>query len=680
MADDAIRRAQAIAAKWQSSNNGTNANNDITNNAVSTESTLGKRKSDNNNAAAPNKRPHNNIVIEKVYIPVNERKDIQWVGLICGPKGSNIARMREASSGCQVKLRGKGSTRSSTSAEEEEDLHVVLEGTNAQIDIARSMINDLIENPDKVKREQLQSLGGGIAASFHHLPQPSEDDPSEEMYVPSALVGVIIGRGGEKIRELQILSGASIQMQREIEMEPGQEGRRLTIRGQKEKIEKAKELINLTMEEHKREQELKRMQRSGSHNHAARAQVLRGGPIHRKVRVLDNTVGTIIGKGGVTINYINKVSGAFINIPNAADESDSRYRTVTICGPTEQSCELAQNEMVKVLQQRAAGQQNGNVNQSLPPGQVMEEFKIPNEHAGRVIGKQGSTINKLKGMFNVSIQVIRDVISTESGQMRNVVVKGFKQNVEACKNEIARIISIYSQNAGLEMVGGDRSRLSRPASNEPYYMQQQMMMGSSMGQQQIDPNNPYAAQWAAYYAQQAILQQQQQQQQQASANVGTSSDQEDPERKKNLDPSNPYRQQWVQYYAQLDQQKAGVGAATTDGSTNEKKADVESTSNGNNEKNDDEINNNHNNSNSVNAQEQPVENTTQHSTAINSDTTANGADNNNNNGSGNNANSNDLAEQWARYFESNKEQAIANGYTQQHYDQYLQGKQQKQQQ
>ena len=93
MADDAIKRAQAIAAKWQSNNIGTNAND-----AVSTESTLGKRKSNNNNAAAPNKRPHNNIVIEKVYIPVNERKDIQWVGLICGPKGSNIARMREASS------------------------------------------------------------------------------------------------------------------------------------------------------------------------------------------------------------------------------------------------------------------------------------------------------------------------------------------------------------------------------------------------------------------------------------------------------------------------------------------------------------------------------------------------------------------------------------------------------
>ena len=31
-----------------------------------------------------------------------------------------------------------------------------------------------------------------------------------------------------------------------------------------------------------------------------------------------------------------------------------RYRTITICGPTEESCQLAQDEMVKVLQQIVA--------------------------------------------------------------------------------------------------------------------------------------------------------------------------------------------------------------------------------------------------------------------------------------------------------------------------------------
>ena len=205
-----------------------------------------KTDPDSGDRGASDKRPNNFAGnSEKIFIPVNERQDIQWVGLICGPRGSNIARIREASNGCEVKLRGKGSTRDGQN-EGNEDLHVLLEGTNAQIDIARGMINDLLENPDKVKAQQLQSLGGG---AYQDIPMAKEDDPYEEMYVPNSMVGTIIGRGGEKIRELQIMSGASIQMQREIEMEPGQEGRRLTMRGSKESIEKAKELIQQTMED-----------------------------------------------------------------------------------------------------------------------------------------------------------------------------------------------------------------------------------------------------------------------------------------------------------------------------------------------------------------------------------------------------------------------------------------------
>ena len=357
MAEEALRRAKAIAAKWNQSNGQGNDGVGLAGTA------LGKRKLelDLGDRGASDKRPNNFAGnSEKIFIPVNERQDIQWVGLICGPRGSNIARIREASNGCEVKLRGKGSTRDGQN-EGNEDLHVLLEGTNAQIDIARGMIHDLIENPDKVKAQQLQSLGGG---AYQNVPLPNEDDPSEEMYVPNSMVGTIIGRGGEKIRELQIMSGASIQMQREIEMEPGQEGRRLTMRGSKENIEKAKELIQQTMEESKRENELRRMRRSGSQNQADRKQTLRGGPIHRKVRILDNTVGAVIGRG-VTINQINAVSGAFVNIPKEPDVSDARYRTVTICGPTEQSCQIAQDEMVKVLQQRQRNMgAGGNMDQN----------------------------------------------------------------------------------------------------------------------------------------------------------------------------------------------------------------------------------------------------------------------------------------------------------------------------
>ena len=100
--DDAIKRAQAIAAQWKNNNNNNNDSNtsiDDTNNNNDSNGTvndantsaLGKRKSADTDLffvdKNANKRPNNDMKVEKVYVPVNERKDIKWVGLICGPKG-----------------------------------------------------------------------------------------------------------------------------------------------------------------------------------------------------------------------------------------------------------------------------------------------------------------------------------------------------------------------------------------------------------------------------------------------------------------------------------------------------------------------------------------------------------------------------------------------------------------
>ena len=60
-----------------------------------------------------------------------------------------------------------------------------------------------------------------------------EDDPYEEYCVPNSMVGTIIGRGGEDQGASDYVWGFHTNTAR-IEMEPGQEGRRLTMRGSKE--------------------------------------------------------------------------------------------------------------------------------------------------------------------------------------------------------------------------------------------------------------------------------------------------------------------------------------------------------------------------------------------------------------------------------------------------------------
>ena len=71
--------------------------------------------------------------------------------------------------------------------------------------------------------------------------------------VPNECVGLIIGKGGETIRYLQMKSGSKIQVaKKEI---PGTSLRNVFIEGQPDKFEGAKVLIEEIVEEHRKIQE-----------------------------------------------------------------------------------------------------------------------------------------------------------------------------------------------------------------------------------------------------------------------------------------------------------------------------------------------------------------------------------------------------------------------------------------
>lgn len=66
---------------------------------------------------------------------------------------------------------------------------------------------------------------------------------SDRIEIPHESVGTIIGRGGEKVREIQDRTGCRVQVQRENEVEPGQNGRRVHFTGTREQVESAKAII-----------------------------------------------------------------------------------------------------------------------------------------------------------------------------------------------------------------------------------------------------------------------------------------------------------------------------------------------------------------------------------------------------------------------------------------------------
>jgi len=88
---------------------------------------------------------------EKVYIPVKEFPEINFFGLLVGPRGNSLKKM-EKESGAKISIRGKGSVKEGKArpdqyAEDaEEDLHcLVLADSEEKVTLCVRLINRVIE-------------------------------------------------------------------------------------------------------------------------------------------------------------------------------------------------------------------------------------------------------------------------------------------------------------------------------------------------------------------------------------------------------------------------------------------------------------------------------------------------------------------------------------------------------
>lgn len=88
---------------------------------------------------------------EKVYIPVKEFPEINFFGLLVGPRGNSLKKM-ERESGAKISIRGKGSVKEGKARPEqyaedaEEDLHcLVTADSDDKVAACVKMINKVIE-------------------------------------------------------------------------------------------------------------------------------------------------------------------------------------------------------------------------------------------------------------------------------------------------------------------------------------------------------------------------------------------------------------------------------------------------------------------------------------------------------------------------------------------------------
>lgn len=237
---------------------------------------------------------------------------------------------------------------------------------------------------------------------------------SETFDVPAAMVGKLIGKGGETIRNLQLSTDTRIQVDHTGEGP----NKRITISGYTaEHVQRAKDAVMaLDVEE-----------------------------AQRIVECPPNLVGRIIGRGGETIRALQSASEAHITVNQ--DFPPDQNRQVVIQGG-DQSIERAVL-MVNELIHGEPGSAQAVIQRICQAHGIgkSEVMTAPKMIIGRIIGRGGETIKQIQKTSGATVQI------DQSGDPCKLSLAGQPAAVEQAKAFITEIMN-GGDPFGTGMMGG----------------------------------------------------------------------------------------------------------------------------------------------------------------------------------------------------------------------------------
>ncbi|XP_027080676.1 far upstream element-binding protein 1 [Coffea eugenioides] len=254
---------------------------------------------------------------------------------------------------------------------------------------AQEIAARLFNNVDPSKKPRVDNGGSGGYDSIEPVVQkPLSGAPSvpssygypglsKKIEIPNGRVGVIIGKGGETIKYLQLQSGAKIQVTRDMDADPHSLTRGVELMGTPDQITKAEQLINDVLNE---------ADAGGSGIVSRRVTGQPAGADQFVMQIPNNKVGLVIGKGGDTIKNMQARTGARIQvIPLHLPPGDtSTERTLQIDGTSEQieAAKQLVNEVIAENRMRNSSMGGGYPQQGYqarppaswaPPGPPMQQ-------------------------------------------------------------------------------------------------------------------------------------------------------------------------------------------------------------------------------------------------------------------------------------------------------------------
>ncbi|KAL7787113.1 hypothetical protein V8C37DRAFT_271877 [Trichoderma ceciliae] len=270
------------------------------------------------------------------------------VGLIIGRQGENLRRI-EADTNCRVQFLAAtdgGPFR-----------QCKITGPRARRTEVKTAINRIIEDSgmgalNRAQEKPRDPARGGAAAL-------RDGEDHMQIMVPDRTVGLIIGRGGETIRDLQERSGCHINIVGESKSVNGL--RPVNLIGSREAAARAKDFIMEIVDSDSRGDgpaSGTKKPASAPRNDGPTRDVAAGtsDKINDAIYVPSDAVGMIIGKGGETIREMQNLTGCKINVAQSSGPGEVQ-REIALIGTPDSIARAKQaiDEKVEAVRQKSTG-------------------------------------------------------------------------------------------------------------------------------------------------------------------------------------------------------------------------------------------------------------------------------------------------------------------------------------
>ncbi|NP_001083390.1 far upstream element binding protein 3 S homeolog [Xenopus laevis] len=440
----------------------------------------------------------------------------KMVGFIIGRGGEQISRI-QAESGCKIQIAPDSGGMP--------ERPCVLTGTPESIEQAKRLLGQIV---DRCRN------GPG----FHNDMDGSST--VQEILIPASKVGLVIGKGGETIKQLQERTGVKMIMIQDGPLPTGAD-KPLRITGDPFKVQQARDLV-LEIIREKDQADFRGIRSDFSSR-------IGGGSV--EVSVPRFAVGIIIGRNGEMIKKIQNDAG--VRIQFKPDDGLSPERVAQVMGLPDRCQHAAHiiNELILTAQERdgfgglslarGRGRSRGDWNLSTPGSMQEINYTVPADKCGLVIGKGGENIKNINQQSGAHVELQRNPPPNTDPAVRIFTIRGVPQQIELARHLIDEKVggttiggpssfgqSAFSQAHATPHQNGPQAFVTQGWGSTYQAWQQtaQQIQGPQSQQQNAQPD--YSKAWEEYYKKQN----------QAASATSQASSQPD------------YTMAWAEYYRQ----------------------------------------------------------------------------------------------------------------------------------